>query len=193
MSATTIRRRAGASAAPAMQAARVGALVVSLVGLPLGPVGAEDALPTARECLEAAAAAADAWADDARLVWVENDAAVDASGRAAAWGFLYYSPEHGAMRSWSVRGGVITTGEDHAITAPAPALVEWVDSSAIAARVLGRGQQSCAACSLESLLLVQGVFAPGPTWVGVFGGNGGPRHYVVCDATSGEIVRDWRG
>ena len=193
MSATPIRRRAGARAVPAVKAARAWALVVSLLGVPLGHVGAEDALRTARECLDVAAAAADAWADDARLVWVENDAAVDASGRSAAWGFLYYSPSHGAMRSWSVRGGVITTAEDHAVTAPAPALVEWVDSSAIAARVLGRGQQSCTACSLESLLLVQGVFAPGPTWVGVFGGNGGPRHYVVCDATSGEIVRDWRG
>ena len=193
MSATPIRRRAGGSAVRAVQAARVWAFVVSILGLPWGHVGADDALRSARECLEVAAAAADAWADDARLVWVENDAAVDAVGRAAAWGFLYYSPAHGAMRSWSVRGGVITTAEDHAITAPAPALVEWVDSSAIAAPVLDRGRQSCTACSLESLLLVQGVFAPGPTWVGVFGGNGGPRHYVVCDATSGKIVRDWRG
>ena len=193
MSATPIRKRAGGSAARAMQAARVWALVVACLGVPPARGGAEPELRTARECLEVAAAAADAWADDARLVWVENDAAVDAAGRAAAWGFLYYSPAHGAMRSWSVRGGVITTAEDHAITAPAPALVEWVDSSAVAARVLDRGQQSCTACSLESLLLVHGVFAPGPTWVGVFGGNGGPRHYIVCDATSGEIVRDWRG
>jgi hypothetical protein len=138
--------------------------------------------------------AADAWADDARLVWVENDAPVDAQGRAAAWGFLFFSPEHGGMRSYSVREGVLDVADDHAVTAPAPVLDAWVDSSDIVRRAWQRADEECeAGCALETLLVVRGVFARETTWVAVFQPTSGPRLFVVIDAASGKLIRDWRG
>ena len=98
------------------------------------------------------------------------------------------------MRSYSIRDGALERAEDQAVTAPAPALDVWVDSSAIVGAARRRaGECGAGACTLESLLLVRGVFAPGSAWVAVFARGDGPRHYVVCDAESGEVVRDWRG
>ena len=149
---------------------------------------------TARAGLALVEQAADAWADDARLVWLENDAPLDAEGRAAAWGFLFWSPARGAMRSWSVRDGRLAIAEDHSVTAPAPAVEAWIDSDAIVQRVQSRALESCASgCSLETLLLVHGVFDKGTAWVAVFSTPEGPSLYVVCDAASGRVLRDWRG
>src|SRR5262245_30212813 len=80
------------------------------------------AAASARTGLDLAASAADAWVDDARLVWIENDAAVDTLGESPAWGYLYYSSSRHAMRSWSVRDGHIVHAEDQAVIAAAPAL-----------------------------------------------------------------------
>jgi len=149
---------------------------------------------TARACLALAEQAADSWADDARLVWVENDAPVDADGRAAAWGFLFWSPAHGAMRSWSVRDGTITVAEDHTVTAAAPGVETWIDSDAIVRGARSRALETCeTGCSLETLLLVRGVFDKGTAWVAVFSTPEGPSLYIVCDAANGRILRNWRG
>jgi hypothetical protein len=161
------------------------------------PIAADPPAPgTARASLPRALAAADAWADDARLVWVENDAALDAEGRAAAWGYLFYSPEKHALRSWSVRGDAIVQARDHAISAEAPAVdPDWRDS-AEPARIAWEqgGAEFCSAGGgLQSLVLVRGVFAPASAWVAVFEAGAGPRLYVVVEARSGDVLKRWRG
>ena len=168
-------------------------LLVSIVR----PARAADAVvQTARDGLPLAQAAADAWADDARLVWVENDAALDAEGRAAAWGYLYFSPEKHALRSYAVRDHALTAAQDHAVATEAPAVDAGWEDSVEAARAawkdavpeLGAGQ-----ATLESLLLVRGVFAPGSAWVAIFAGSQGPRLYLVLDALEGQVLKRWRG
>ncbi len=172
---------------------RFGALLVCLT---LTFPGVSFATPkvTARSGLGLAEQAADAWADDARLVWVENDAPVDDTGRAGAWGYLFWSPAKGSMRSWSVRDGKLDVAEDHSVTAPARGLDSWVDSDAIVAGARSRALDAYeSGCTLDSLLLVHGVFDKGAAWVAVFSTPDGPSIYVVCDAASGRILRDWRG
>jgi hypothetical protein len=148
---------------------------------------------SARAYLPLAAQAADAWADDARLVWLENDAPVDTSGTASAWGFLYYSPVLGAMRSWSIRNGKIEHAEDHAVRVTAPALrQEWLDSSRVVAGALSEARRAGAG-ALESLVLSCGVFHAEVAWVAVFATSDSTKLYVVVDANAGDVVRSWRG
>jgi hypothetical protein len=166
------------------------AVVLGALGLAAVPAAAE----TARDGLVLATAAADAWADDARLVWVENDAVVDSTGAAAAWGYLYYSPELHALRSWSVRGGRIVTALDHAVSAAAPGVdAAWLDSGRAAAAAWGASDLGPGDGRLASLLLARGVFAAGSTWVGVFESGPGPRLFVVLDACTLDLRKRWRG
>jgi hypothetical protein len=156
------------------------------------PAGAE----TARDGLALAASAADAWADDARLVWVENDAAIDAFGQASSWGYLYYSPEKHAMRSWSVRGAEIVEAVDQAVVAEAPAIDSgWKDSAEIASVAVQKAVEELGVANplIDSLLRVRGVFAPGSAWVAVFSDGGGPRLFLLFDSRSGDLQRKWRG
>lgn len=165
------------------------------VMLAAGAARAEDAA-AARAGLGMAGAAADAWADDARLVWIENDTALDAEGRAAQWGYLYYSREKHAMRSWSVREARIVAAVDHTVSAEAPALdADWQDSNAIAPRAWDEGgREFCATGgTLVSLVLVRGVFAPEAAWCAVFDRGQGPSLYVLLDAKSGDVKKRWRG
>jgi len=149
---------------------------------------------TARGWLPIVLHAADAWADDARLVWVENDAPVDATGRAEAWGYLFYSPLQHAMRSYSVRDGALTTAKDQAVSVAAPGLDAWLDSDAVMDAALRRANSDLGPeHRLENLLLVRGVFAREAAWVAVFVLAEGPRLFVVCDAQSGDVLRAWRG
>jgi predicted RecA/RadA family phage recombinase len=174
----------------------LGGVATLVAAFAVANVDAGDAFVGARAGLELAAHAADAWADDARLVWLENDAPLDANGRAPAWGYLYYSAEKHAMRSWSVRDGGITTAQDHTVSAEAPALqLDWADSDRAAARAWeGGGREFCGTTgSLESLVLVHGIFAPRSTWVAVFAAGDGPRLHVVLDAKDGDVVKRWRG
>ena len=174
----------------------LGAAVVVVASLTVANVDAEDAAVGARAGMDLAGTAADAWADDARLVWLENDSEIDANGQAAAWGYLYYSAEKHAMRSWSVRDGRITTGQDHTVSAEAPALqLDWSDSDRAAARAWdGGGREFCGETGrLESLVLVHGLFAPRSTWVAVFAAGEGPRLHIVMDADDGDVVKRWRG
>jgi hypothetical protein len=150
---------------------------------------------TARSGLALAAAAADAWADDARAVWIENDAPLDTLGQADAWGYLYYSADKHAMRSWSVRAGEIVAAEDHAVVAAAPAVdPEWKDSDAIATAARAALEQPQAGMAqLESLVLVRGVFAAETAWVAVFSAGTGPRLFLLLDARDGNLLKRWRG
>lgn len=174
----------------------LGVAAVVVTALAVAHVDAGDTAVGARAGLDLAATAADAWADDARLVWVENDAPIDANGRAVAWGYLYYSDEKHAMRSWSVRDGRITTAQDHTVSAEAPALgLGWSDSERAAAQAWdGGGREFCGGTGrLESLVLVYGIFAPRSTWVAVFAAGAGPRLHIVLDADDGDVVKRWRG
>lgn len=149
---------------------------------------------TARACLEVAIHAADAWADDAQLVWVENDASLDPGGRAEAWGFLFYAPSLHAMRSYSVRNGALVQAQDQKVSIAAPVLGTWVDSDVPTQQAWRRAVETWGeAVRLESLLLVRGVFAPDTAWVAVFARDAGVRLFVVCDAETGQVLRAWRG
>jgi hypothetical protein len=154
------------------------------------------AAATARAGMQLAAAAADAWADDARLVWIENDTPIDPQGDAAAWGYLYYSASLHAMRSWSIKAGEIVHAEDQAVIAAAPPIaIEWQDSDAMAGvawRELGSEIQASGA-ALENLVLARGVFAEETAWVAVFAVGDAPRHFLLFDAKSGGFIKRWRG
>jgi hypothetical protein len=151
---------------------------------------------TARDGLSLAQAAADAWADDARLVWIENDAELDAQGRAAAWGYLYFSPEKRSLRSYSVRDRKLTVAQDHRVSTEAPGVdLGWKDSGDAARAAWKHGGREFASGggTLESLLLVRGVFAQESAWVAIFNAGQGPRLYLVLDALKGEVLKRWRG
>jgi hypothetical protein len=169
------------------------ARVVAFVGAQLGVAPAE-AAETARAWLEVAVHAADAWADDAQLVWVENDASLDAEGRAAAWGFLFYAPSLHAMRSYSVQDGALVQAQDQKVSIAAPVIGTWIDSDVPTRQAWRRAVDTWGeGVRLESLLLVRGVFAPEDAWVAVFARDEGARLFVVCDAKSGDVLRAWRG
>ncbi len=168
-------------------------LLVAAVALLLPFAAQAGAAVTARAWLPVALHAADAWADDASLVWVENDAPVDASGRAEAWGFLFFSPAKHAMRSYSVRDGKLAHAEDQALSVAAQALETWLDSDAVLGRAEERAQETWGPSQLEKFLLVRGVFASETAWVAVFARSEGPRLFVVCDARDGKVLRAWRG
>lgn len=169
-------------------------LVTSAVLL-VTPANSDAPWQTARQGLGIVSMAADVWVDDARLVWIENDSALDAHGQARSWGYLFYSESLGAMRSWSVREGTLQKPHDHSVRAVAPALdLDWIDSVAAMERAWSQVRQETGAdWELLSLLLVRGVFDKQATWVAVFDCGEGPRLHVVLAANDGDLLRRWRG
>jgi hypothetical protein len=177
--------------------------ILALAGLLLAAsLGAHAGAPVhARAGLDLAWAAARAWADDARLVYLENDEDVDGGGAAARWGYLFVSPASGRARAWSVRDGRIAAAENVAMALDAPPLPDgWVDSDvALAAasheaeRVFRGGPQG----TLASMMLVRGAFDEADpdraSWALVWRAPGEPALWVVVDATDGTVRRTWRG
>src|SRR5262245_60042489 len=108
--------------------AGLGALVASVAA----PAWSRDIAPyAARAGLEEARLGASAWAPDAFLVYVENDEALDASGAADRWGYLFYSPRLDRARAYSIRDGHIVVAENLDIKLdPPPLAKEWIDSGA---------------------------------------------------------------
>jgi len=170
--------------------------------LAASPGAAADAPPfAARTGLELASTAAQSWAPDARLVYVENDEAVDAGGTSTRWGYLFYSPSEDRARVWSVRGGRIAAAEnlDMRFDAP-PVAAGWLDSGrALAAAEQGGGAafRQSAHAQLQTMLLMRGAFSEGDpdvtTWTVVYSTPGAPSLFVVVDATNGKVQRTWRG
>jgi hypothetical protein len=181
------------------------ACVVALVAA-LGASTARRALAderafTAREGEELATSAASAWADDAHLVWVENDEDVSDGGGAARWGYLFYSRPATRARAYSVVGGEIKVAHDLPFAFPAPPLEgEWIDSSNALAAAEGEGGADYRrenAGRVRSMLLVRGILhgedPDAATWAVVYESADVPGLWVVVDASSGKVVRTWRG
>jgi hypothetical protein len=161
----------------------------------------EAAAVSARSGLALATEAAHAWADDARLVYVENDESVGASGTAARWGYLFHSPARDRSRAYSVRDGKIVTAVnlDFDLDAP-PVAGDWIDSvQALRAAETGGGRdyRNEHAGALRSMLLIRGAFhhddPDRTTWTFVYDSTDAPSLFVVVDASSGDVVRRWKG
>ena len=167
-----------------------------------GAVLAASAPPfAARNGLELASAAAQAWSPDAVLVYVENDDALDPAGVSPRWGYLFYSSQLQRSRVWSVRNGRIAVAEnlDMRFDAP-PVAADWLDSSAaLASAEKGGGAAFCkqSGGKLVTMLLMRGAFSEADpdvtTWTFVYSAPGAPSLFVVVDATDGKVQRTWRG
>lgn len=178
------------------------ALAAGAVLVAAGIAGAGDAPPfAAREGLELASAAAQAWSGDAQLVYVENDEALDDGGRSARWGYLFHSASLDRARVWSVRGGRLVVADDLAMRFDAPPVASgWLDSgAAVSAAESGGGAEYRKAHGgrLVNMLLVRGALSEGEpdatTWTFVYSAAGAPSLFVVVDATTGKVQRTWRG
>jgi len=167
---------------------------------------AGDAVPIpARTGVELAAAAARAWADDASLVYVENDDDLAAGGMAPRWGYLFRSQSRSSCRVYSIEGrspegGSIEVAEDLALRLTAPPLPgTWIDSPAAlaAAEAEMGGKLHAAQASLSTMALVRSALRddrPDATyWLCVYGASGAPSFFVLVDALSGKVARTWRG
>jgi len=85
------------------------------------PAPADDRTPVhARAGLDLASAAANIWAEDASLIYLENDEPLDSHGASLRWGYLFYSPALHKARGYSVKDGKIVVAEDLAMKFEAP-------------------------------------------------------------------------
>ena len=158
------------------------------------PVAAADAV-------DLAATAARAWADDARLVYAENDEAVDADGRAARWGFLFHSTARDAARAYSIGDGEVERAEDLSFDFAAPPLAStWLDSDEAlrhAEEAGGADYRGEHGATLRAMVLTRGLFhldeADRTTWTCVYDAPGQPSLWIVLDARDGDVLRRWKG
>ncbi len=164
--------------------------------------GAGEPAPfSARSGHALATEAALAWSDDASLIWVENDEALSESGDSARWSYLFYSAHRDGARAYSIRNAEVVVAEDLSFSFPAPPVDgEWIDSSkalAIAESSQGAKFREQEAGRLRSMLLVRGLLyqdAPDAvTWAVVYESEAAPGLWIVVDASSGKVVRTWRG
>lgn len=155
----------------------------------------------ARQGLELATAAAQAWSPDAVLVYVENDEALEPSGGSPRWGYLFFSSQQERARVWSVRDGRIAVAEnlDMRFDAP-PVSPDWLDSGAALVSAEKGGGESFRrefGGKLVTMLLMRGAFSEADpdvtTWTFVYSAPGAPSLFVVVNATDGKVQRTWRG
>jgi hypothetical protein len=151
----------------------------------------------ARDAFALAGDAAKAWAADATLIYLENDEDVDASGASRRWGYLFYSPELGDARAYSVSGGKIAATLDPTFRFDAPPLPEaWLDSDG-ALRLALEQVRDHGFDVPASMVLLRGAFdekQPDRTcWLVCFRREGEPATFVVVDSAEARVVRTWRG
>jgi len=175
---------------------------VLLSALLAAAAGAKDHVPfAARAGVAGSAAAAQIWAPDAFLVYVENDEDLDDRGVAPRWGYLYYSPSLQKARAYSLRDGAIAVAEDLEMKFEAPPLAaDWVDSDAAlraAEERVGRAFRRKHAGRLSMMLLSRGTFQvdePDATiWTVIYTSPHAASLFVVVDAAQGRVRRTWRG
>ncbi|HEY6867306.1 MAG TPA: hypothetical protein VI792_08615 [Candidatus Eisenbacteria bacterium] len=183
-------------------ARRAAAIGLLLTALAAGVAGARDDVPfAAREGVEHSAAAAQVWAADAFLVYVENDEDVDDRGAAPRWGYLYYSPSLRKARVYSLRDGAIAVAEDLDMKFESPPLAAgWIDSdAALKAAEERAGHAFCREHGgrLSMMLLSRGTFqADDPdatTWTVIYTSPHAASLFVLVDAVQGAVRRTWRG
>jgi len=174
--------------------------VGAVLAVPTGAGADDPVLHTARDGESLARDAAAVWADDARLVYIENDEPLAELGTAERWGYLFYSPSRDAARAYSVKGGKIRTATDLGFDFEAPPLPsEWIDSAAAlaAAEEKGREFREKHGAQVRAMFLVRGLLYPEnpdvPTWAVVYDSSTTSGLWVLVDAQSGEVVRTWRG
>jgi hypothetical protein len=181
------------------------ARVVVVAGLMLMVASAATAgerIPfAARAGLDLAKDAARSWAQDAALVYLENDEPLDGSGASGRWGYLFYSPTLEKSRVYSLRQGKIVVAEYLEMRFEAPPLAsDWIDSgAALAAAEHGGGREfrEKHAGRLGTMLLMRGAFAEDDpdetTWTLIYTAPDGPSLFIVVDASEGKVRRTWRG
>jgi len=148
-----------------------------------------------------AAAAAQVWAPDAFLVYLENDEDVDQTGAAERWGYLYFSPSLKQARGYSIRAGKILVADDLGMSFEAPPVsAQWIDSGAALAAAeenAGREFRTVHQGVLQTLLLARGAFHDDDpnltTWTVIYSAPHAPSLFVMVDATDGKVRRTWRG
>ena len=188
-------------AAPLQRGSGMVTVLVMLVMLAM-PASARERTPFAAHTgMEVAQSAAKVWAEDAVLVYVENDEAVGRDGSAERWGYLFFSPATQRSRAYSVREGQVLAAEDLSMDFVAPPVAaQWIDSGAALAAAeanVGREFREKHAGVIGTMLLARGVFAEGSpdqtNWVLVYTSPGQPSLFVVVDAADGRVRRTWRG
>jgi hypothetical protein len=180
--------------------ARAG-LIGMLLLAPFTALAGAPAPFSAREGEGLARSAAEAWAADAQLVYVENDEAISDAGRSGRWGYLFWSPMREEARAYSVRDGKIRTATDLGFDFPAPPLDSaWIDSAkalAVADEEKGADFREKHGGELRAMLLVRGVLHPdepdATTWAIVYDSETTSGLWVVVDARTGKVVKTWRG
>jgi hypothetical protein len=175
---------------------------IALLAISTAPSAAGDPVPfTARSGADIARDAARSWAEDARLIYLENDEAVGADGTADRWGYLFYSEDKGEARGYSVRDGKILEASDLGFDFEAPPLPEeWVDSGPVliaAEKKAGRKYRTEHAGRIEAMLLIRGALherePDATTWAVVYTSDTAPALVVVIDAARGKVIKTWRG
>jgi len=175
----------------------LGALTCACAG---GVIAGELPQTQARDALPLVQEAALAWAHDAHLAYLENDEALTASGASARWGYLFYAPSRDAARAYSVEDGKIIQALDLTVRFDAPPISSrWIDSQAALAaaqQAMEREREQYGAVP-STMLLMRGAFdekEPDRTcWLVCFRAQALPSLYIVVDASTGSIVRTWRG
>ena len=179
-----------------------GAIAALLLALAPGSAGAAEHAPfPARAGIDLATAAAQVWAPDAYLVYVENDEDLAAEGAAPRWGYLFFSPALEKSRGYSVRDGRILVAENLEMKFEAPPVASgWIDSRAAleaAERDAGRAFRRDHQGQLATMLLMRGAFLDGDpdqtTWTVIYNAPGAPSLFVMVDAIEGKVRRTWRG
>jgi hypothetical protein len=176
------------------------ALTLLTLGAPTVSLAAHSPF-AARAGLEVATAAAQSWAQDAVLVYLENDEDLDAQGAAVRWGYLFYSTTAQKARAYSVRDGRILAAENLDIKFEAPPVASgWIDSGAAidaAEREVGRVFKQQSGGRLSTMLLMRGAFddvnPDRTTWMLIYTVPNAPSLFVVVDAAEGKVRRTWRG
>lgn len=180
---------------------RISTLVAALLLLATSAMAGDPIPYPARAGLSLATEAAGIWADDADLVYVENDEAVGSDGTAARWGYLFFSASRGRARGYTIRDGEILEAADLDFELDAPPLAaDWVDSGialAAAEEKAGRDYRLEHGGQLATMLLIRGAFHDGDpdasTWAVVYTAEGAPALTIVVDAANGKVVRKWKG
>lgn len=174
-------------------------------GGPARPPGVDLArtsdLGSARQALPVAEAAASAWMRDARLIYLENDSALDARGGAAAWGFLFHSELADSWRNVAVHRGQVAHEGPLPFPFAGPDLpAAWIDSNraiGIAEDSGGREFRQRTGAALEHAVLGRGIFTDWngpPTWTVVYRSpDGGGELAIVVNAADGSLLSRFEG